>query len=202
MSCKEKDRKLPSPRADAGSGGSALEVQNRGSPSPGRQRGAPQNFVWRRGASRRQLSSSSTASTDDGDMAVDVPVLRECFDPWRRDRPDEDGHDGQAGRCQGCDKISRARAAAAAIAAASTTVAMSPPQTPTRGKFPESFCFLLLLGVTGAFYIPQFRPPSVSFWSSLPPIFRQPPRSGSLRAASRVRWTLHTPPRPPRYPQT
>ncbi|KAH6618232.1 hypothetical protein B0J18DRAFT_274452 [Chaetomium sp. MPI-SDFR-AT-0129] len=152
MSCKQKDRKLPSSHADAGSSGSVLEVQNRGGPSPGGRPLAPQNFVWRRAASNRPTSSSSTAESvpaDEGDMAVDVPVLRECFDPWRRDRSDED--DGQAGRCEGCDKISRARAAAAAIAAVSTAVAVSPPPTS-----------------------PRVLAHAVSFWSSLPPIFRQP----------------------------
>lgn len=72
----------------------------------------PQNFVWR-------LVGKSSGDLIVGDMAVDVPVLRECFDPWTHDRHRETGEG-----CRGCSKISKARAAAT----------KPPPHVPTDGE--------------------------------------------------------------------
>jgi hypothetical protein len=112
MSCKEEDFGAPGEPA----------VQNPDAPS--RARIAPQNIVWRLAGGRRTSSTGSANETVDGDMAVDVPVLRACFDPWRRDQP-EDDHDGPDGRCQGCSKISKARAVAGL------------PHVPSRGECPR-----------------------------------------------------------------
>ncbi|GAB1315580.1 hypothetical protein MFIFM68171_05790 [Madurella fahalii] len=87
-------------------------LQMQVAPSPARP--IPKNFVWRLDGGRR--SSSASLSDIRGDMAVDVPVLRETFDPWSHDEHEEDD-DGQEGRCKGCTKISKARAAATAAAA-------------------------------------------------------------------------------------
>ncbi|KAK4244325.1 hypothetical protein C7999DRAFT_17411 [Corynascus novoguineensis] len=91
-------------KEDFGAGGGS-EVQNQ--ETPGRARLVPQKFVWRL-AGRRSSSYSPADDLADGEMAVGVPVLRACFDPWRRDHP-EDDRDGHEGRCQGCSKISKAR---------------------------------------------------------------------------------------------
>jgi len=91
-------------KEDFGAGGGS-EVQSQ--EIPGRARVVPQKFVWRL-AGRRSSSYSPADDLVDGEMAVGVPVLRACFDPWRRDHP-EDDRDGHEGRCQGCSKISKAR---------------------------------------------------------------------------------------------
>lgn len=94
MSCKN---------GESGASGE-LPVQNQDDSDPPRL--APQNFVWR--LARRSPSVSSDDLVVEGEMAVDVPVLRECFDPWRHDRLEETG-DGSEGRCRGCSKIPKAR---------------------------------------------------------------------------------------------
>jgi hypothetical protein len=95
-------------------------VQNQDSPSP--PRSLPRNFVWRR--------CPSSASSDDsavGDMAVDVPVLRECFDPWSHHCQDE-AEDG----CRGCSKIAKARAAGT-----------RPPHVPIHSECPWPMCLFI-----------------------------------------------------------
>lgn len=69
----------------------------------------PQNFVWRLGG---RQSSSTDQTNVAGAMAVDVPVLRETFDPWNNGQHYEK-EDGQGGRCRGCSKISKASTAVA-----------------------------------------------------------------------------------------
>ncbi|KAK0707846.1 hypothetical protein B0H67DRAFT_647983 [Lasiosphaeris hirsuta] len=88
----------------------------------------PRNFVWRLHGGRR--SSSTSLPETEGDMAVEVPALRESFDPWghheNHDKEEEDG------RCKGCSKISKARAAAAAAAA--VAAAGPGPIPPSHGE--------------------------------------------------------------------
>lgn len=91
-----------------------LDVQNRGPASAARP--VPRNFVWRLGGGRHVHTGGSA---DRNAMAVDVPVLRECFDPWNHHQQADagDGSDGQDGRCRGCGNMvlkAKARAAAAA----------------------------------------------------------------------------------------
>ena len=68
----------------------------------------PKNFVWRLQGGRRSSSTSLTKPKAQApkrqDMAVDVPVLRDSFDPWNQHQRDEDGG------CKGCSKISKAKA--------------------------------------------------------------------------------------------
>ena len=89
-------------------------VQNQGPASAARP--VPRNFVWRLGGGRHIHAAGGSADRDA--MAVDVPVLRECFDPWNHHQQADagDGSDGQDGRCRGCSKILKAKARAAAAA--------------------------------------------------------------------------------------
>jgi len=95
------------------------------SSSPRNNRPIPRNFVWRlhggRSSSSNSLTETLTEGGDKGDMAVDVPALRDSFDPWGQHEKEEDD-----GRCKGCSKIARARAAAAVAAAAQHDVPSSP----------------------------------------------------------------------------
>ncbi|KAK0644068.1 hypothetical protein B0T16DRAFT_192701 [Cercophora newfieldiana] len=91
----------------------------------------PRNFVWRLHGGRSSSSTSLTETLaeggDGGEMAVDVPALRDSFDPWGQHEKEQDD-----GRCKGCSKIAKARAAAAVAAAAQHDVPSSPngKQTP------------------------------------------------------------------------
>ncbi len=62
----------------------------------------PRHFVWRLNGGR-QSSSQVSNSTRGGHMAVEIPVLRSVFDPWRLKEHDED--DG----CEGCKKMDETR---------------------------------------------------------------------------------------------
>ncbi|KAK3361673.1 hypothetical protein B0T24DRAFT_112857 [Lasiosphaeria ovina] len=76
-------------------------------------RSIPPHFVWRLHGGRRSSTTSLTETPEAtgravGDMAVDVPVLRDSFDPWGSHEKEDDDN----GRCKACARISRARAAA------------------------------------------------------------------------------------------
>lgn len=101
---------------EAGACGDSLDklIQRETVSSPSTvTRPIPRNFVWRLHGGRRSSSTSPTESTSEqGDMAVavEVPTLRDSFDPWgAHEKEEEDG------RCKGCSKILKARAAAAAV---------------------------------------------------------------------------------------
>ncbi|KAK4452636.1 hypothetical protein QBC34DRAFT_397956, partial [Podospora aff. communis PSN243] len=83
------------------------------SPNP---RPIPRNFIWRlhggRSSSSTSLTETLTEGGDRGGMAVEVPALRDSFDPWGQHEKEEDD-----GRCKGCSKIAKARASAVAAAA-------------------------------------------------------------------------------------
>lgn len=113
------------------SGESVLQKRDFSSP-----RGAlPRNFLWRLGGGRR--NSSSDLTSVQRDMAVDVPVLRETFDPWSNDRHNE-GEDGQDERCKGCSKISQARAARTAAAEPPHALKRSESTVLFKSEFPRS----------------------------------------------------------------
>lgn len=99
----------------------------------------PRNFIWRLGGGRRNSSADETRDQKElQDMAVDVPVLRETFDPWSNGQHNED-EKRQDGRCKGCDKISRTRAARAATAAAAAAT------RPLEDPKPSKCCLRIIL---------------------------------------------------------
>ncbi|KAK3897887.1 hypothetical protein C8A05DRAFT_47640 [Staphylotrichum tortipilum] len=115
-----------------GASGLSAAIQNHGLASPTRP--IPRTFVWRLGGRSSSPEPARAAVGLSHDMAVDVPVLRECFDPWdgHHQHADAEGG-GQEGRCRGCNKISKARAAAATQPPrnpAAPTMTSSPAQPP------------------------------------------------------------------------
>jgi hypothetical protein len=163
----------------AGSEKAAQSVQMENSSSSARNsRPIPRNFVWRlhggRSSSSTNLTETLTEGGDRGEMAVDVPALRDSFDPWGQHEKEEDD-----GRCNGCSKIAKARAAAAAQHAVQS--APSSPhgeQTPSFANVQIAFPILAVTcppcrGDGGRFILqlgtpPRHHPPSPPSLSTFP----------------------------------
>lgn len=159
-----------------------LDVQNRGPASAARP--VPRNFVWRLGGGRHVHTGGSA---DRNAMAVDVPVLRECFDPWNHHQQADagDGSDGQDGRCRGCgNMVLKAKARAAAAAKPPL------PHAPTHSKchgfvHVGAWCLFISIGPNSAPPILLFhKPPGPSGPQTIPrkspgkPPGKPPTRSG------------------------
>ncbi|KAK3380958.1 hypothetical protein B0H63DRAFT_523696 [Podospora didyma] len=104
--------------ADAASVQMQVDLSSPSSPSSP-TRPIPKSFIWRLYGGRSSSSSNSLPLTeapnvnDVNDMAVmvDVPVLRDSFDPWGHHHHEKDLSDDE--QCKGCSRIARARAAMA-----------------------------------------------------------------------------------------
>ena len=161
-----------------------LDVQNRGPASAARP--VPRNFIWRLGGGRHVHTGGSA---DREAMAVDVPVLRECFDPWNHHQQADagDGADGQDGRCRGCGNMVL-KAKARAAAAAKPPLPHAPTHSKCHGFVHVGALVLVHLNSRSA----QTRPPD--------PVVPQPPGPSSPQTIPRK--SQETPRKIPGKPPT